>query len=223
MSKFKENDDYFGMRIEEAYQYAGTDLFIEKQIALNQEILLERRNTLDFRFDAAEHLSMLVQEKPKLVVPILLTFLESEEAKLDNPNKIIEGYRLMTDPNSYQNDESARKEFAKLKKEVLYGIDPELPGTKEAVPILIDIVIKECFEEYINAALYTLLRLAELHQDIRYIVYTKLQRVSEYNSSARLLIDYLDAFFNQLDNFDEDFNDYFFDKIYFGENCNSIF
>jgi len=210
---FKDNDDYFEMRIEEVYDITEPELHREKRIALNLEILMERKNELDFRYDAAECLNEFVDEKPKVVMPILIAFLESEEAQLGNPEKKRIGYRLMPNPEKYQYNERALKEFSKIKKEVLYAIDPELPEAKEAVHVLIDIVLKEFFKEYIVIVLYALLRMSELYQDVRYIVYTKLHDVLEYNFAARLLLEYLDDLFNQLDGYDEEFCDNFLDDV----------
>ena len=217
LNDFKENDKYFERRIEEVYDITDPELHREKLIALNLEILMERKNELDFRCDAAEHLSEHVNEKPKIVIPIFIAFLESEEAQLGNPDKKKIGYRIMTDLDNYQHNEQALKEISEIKKEVLYAIDPELPEAKEAVPVLIDIVLKEFFKEYIITVLYALLRMSELYQDVRYIVYMKLQDVPEYNFAARLLLEYMDALFNQLDGYDEEFCDNFLDDVYFEE------
>jgi len=210
---FKANDDYFEIRIDEVYDITETELHREKVIALNLEILMERKNTLDFRHNAAEHINEFVDEKPKVVIPILIAFLESEEAQLGNPEKKKIGYRLMPDPDTYQYTERALKEFSEIKQEVLNSIDPELPEAKEAVLVLIDIVLKEFFKEYIITVLYALLRMSELHQDIRYIVYTKLQDVLDYNFAAKLLLEYMDGLFNQLDSYDKEFCDNFLDDV----------
>jgi len=217
LNGFKDNDDYFERRIDEVYDITEPELFREKSIDLNLEILMERKNTLDFKHDAAECLNEFVNEKPKLVMSTLIAFLESEEAQLGNPDKKKIGYRLMPEPDNYQYTERALKEFSEIKQEVLYAIDPELPEAKEAVPVLIDIVLKEFFKEYILTVLYALLRLSELYQDVRYVVYTKLQDVPEYNFAARLLLEYMDDLFNQLDGYDEEFCDNFLDDVYFEE------
>lgn len=106
---FKEIDDYFERRIEEVYDNTEPKLQREKRMDLNLEILMERKNTLDFRHDAAVHLNEFVNEKPKLVMPTLIAFLESEEAQLGNPEKKKIGFRLMPDPDNYQYTERALK------------------------------------------------------------------------------------------------------------------
>lgn len=215
LNDFKANDEYFERRIEEVYDISEPELHREQVIALHLEILMERKNELDFRFDTAEYLSVYVNEQPKVVMPALITFLESEEAQLSNPNKKKIGYRIMSDLDNYQHSEQALKEMSELKKEVLYAVDPELPEAREAVPVLIDIMLKEFFKEYIITVLYALLRMSELHQDVRYIVYAKLQDVLEYNFAAKLLLELMDGLFNQLNGYDKEFCDNFLEDMFF--------
>jgi len=217
MYGFKENDDYFEKRIDEVYAISDLVIRDEELISLHLEILLERKNTLDFRHEAAEYMNMYANENPKLVIPKLIAFLESEEAQLGDPDEKKTGYRLMSYPNKYRYNERAVNEFSEIKREVLYAFDPELPETKETVPILIDIMLKEFFKKYIITVIHILLRMSELYQDIRYIIYTKLQNAQEYNFAAKLLLDQMDILFNQLDGYDKDFCDNFMEDLIFEE------
>jgi len=217
LDEFKENDDYFERRMEEVYAITDPKLYHEKSIALDLEILMERKNALDFRHEAAEYMNMYANENPKLVIPKLIAFLESEEAQLGDPDEKKIGYRLMPYPNKYRYNERAVNEFSEIKREVLYAFDPELPETNEAVPILIDIILKEFFKKYIITVIHILLRMSELYQDIRYIVYTKLQDAQEYNCAAKSLLNQMDILFNQLDGYDKDFCDNFMEDLIFEE------
>ncbi|MBN1330542.1 MAG: hypothetical protein JXA54_13795 [Candidatus Heimdallarchaeota archaeon] len=217
MYGFKENDNYFEKKMDEVYAITDPEVRDKELISLHLQILLERRNTLDFRHEAAEYMNIYAKENPKLVIPKLINFLESEEAQLSNPDEKKIGYRLMPYPNKYRYNEQAVDEFSEIKREVLYAFDPEFPETKEAVPILIDIILKEFFKKYIITVIYTLLRLSELHQDVRYIVYTKLQDVGEYNFAAKLLLEQMDILFNRFDGYEENFCDNFMEDFCFEE------
>ena len=194
---------------EELLQYAKSDVDIQEQVAYYREILMNRKLAMDYRSVAVDQLYDLVDTYPKIVVPVLLEFLESSETFYNDPNYHLSKAWLEIKHDDRYNIYSDENWFVDIKETVICALKPYLPETKEAIHVLIDIVKNYNFMDYIDSTLQVLYGLGEKYQDIRYIIITNLFDEIELNDSARLLIDYLDEHHNEFY-----FKEYFLDTTY---------
>jgi len=192
----QEHSDVYD-QIEELEKYAKSDLAREDQVVHYREILLNRKFAMDYRSTACDKLYNLVETYPKLVVPVLIEFLESGETYFDDPNYHLSKAWDIIDRHKQYNIYSDENWFQDIKETAICALKPWLLETKEAIHVLIEIVKEYEFMDYIDATLQVLYELGEQHPDIRYIILTTLYDETEFNSSARLLIDYLEKFHNE--------------------------
>jgi len=192
----KEKSDVY-KQIEELEQYAKLDLAREEQVAHYRKILLNRKFAMDYRSTACDKLDDLVETYPKLVVPVLVEFLESGETYFHDPNYHLNKAWDMIDRHKQCSIYSDENWFQDIKETAICALKPWLLETKEAIHALIEIVKNYNFMDYIDATLQVLYELGEQHPDIRYIILVNLYEEAELNSSARLLIDYLEEFHNE--------------------------
>lgn len=219
MTQFEYYDyERVSSQIEELEEYVVSEIDASKKVTFLRSTLLTQKNAMDLRYEAVKQLGELIENWPKLVVPVIIEFLETDESQFDDPNYIKAEIRDMIDPYSYQYCDYDEYWFNDLKEAAINALDPDLPETKEAIHVLIEILTKEFYQEYVDAVELPLLRLGEIYQDIRYLLYVHLKEEYEYNKSAKLILDYLDEFYNQMDFMGEYFSDYFFSEIYKEEN-----
>lgn len=219
MNQFEYYDfDKVKSKIEELQRFAESEFDVYKKVAFLQSILMNQKNAMDLRYESVQQLKMLILNWPKVIVPVIIEFLKTDESQHDDPNYIKAEIRDMIDPYSYQYGDYDEYWFNDLKEAAIGVLDPELPESKEAIYVLIEILTKEFYLEYVDEVVFSLLRLGELYQDIRYLLYVHLKEEYEYNKSAKLILDYLDEFYNQKDFMGEYFSEYFFSEIYVEEN-----
>ncbi|MCE7744329.1 MAG: hypothetical protein GPJ52_04250 [Candidatus Heimdallarchaeota archaeon] len=219
MTQFEYYDyERVSSQIEELEEYVVSEIDASKKVTFLRSTLLTQKNAMDLRYEAVKQLGELIENWPKLVVPVIIEFLETDESQFDDPNYIKAEIRDMIDPYSYQYCDYDEYWFNDLKEAAINALDPDLPETKEAIHVLIEILKKEFYQEYVDAVELPLLRLGEIYQDIRYLLYVHLKEEYEYNKSAKLIFDYLDEFYNQMDFMGEYFSEYFFSEIYVEEN-----
>ncbi|MHA1185460.1 MAG: hypothetical protein ACTSSK_01090 [Candidatus Heimdallarchaeota archaeon] len=197
LAYFNQESDEVYAQIEELEKYAKSDLAREEQVAHYREILLNRKFAMDYRSTACDKLYNLVETYPKLVVPVLIEFMESGETYFDDPNYHLSKAWDMIDRDKQYNIYSDENWFVDIKETAINALKPWLPETKEAIHVLIDIVKNFEYMDYIDSTLQVLYELGEQHPDIRYIILANLYDEIELNDSARLLIDYLEEFHNE--------------------------
>lgn len=205
-------------QIEELEKYIEFEIDASKKVTLLRTVLLTQKNAMDLRYEAVKQLDKLFEEWPKLVVPVIIEFLETDESQYDDPNYIKAECREFMDPYSYQYGDYDEYWFNDLKEAAIAALDPDLPETKEAIHVLVDMVKNEFYQEYIDEVVSNLLRLGEKYQDIRNLLEIHLREDYEYSKSAKLILDYLDLFYNQFDFMGEYFSEYFFSEIYVEDN-----
>lgn len=219
MNQFEYYDyERVSSQIEELEKYVVTETDVSKKVTLLRTVLLTQKNAMDLRYEAVKRLGELIKDWPKLVVPVIIEFLETDESQHDDPNYIKAQCREMTDPYSYQYGDYDEYWFNDLKEAAIGALDSDLPETKEAIHVLIDIVKNEFYQEYVDETGNILLGLGEIYQDIRYLLEVHLRKEYEYNKTGKLILDYLDGFYNQFDFMGEYFSEYFFSEIYVEEN-----
>ena len=219
MNQFEYYDfDKVKSQIEELEKYVMSETDISKKVTHLRTVLLTQKNAMDLRYEAVKQLGELIENWSKLVVPVIIEFLETDESQFDDPNYIKAEIRDMMDPYSYQYCDYDEYWFNDLKEAAIGALDPDIPETKEAIHVLVEILTKEFYQEYVDEVVFSLLRLGELYQDIQYLLYVHLKEEYVYNKSAKLILDYLDEFYNQIDFMGEYFSEYFFSEIYKEEN-----
>ena len=219
MTQFEYYDyERVSSQIEELEEYVKSEIDISKRVSFLRTAFLTQKNAMDLRYQAVKQLDKLIEEWPRLVVPVLIEFLETDESQYDDPNYIKAEYREFMDPYSYQYGDYDEYWFNDLKEAAIAALDPDLPESKEAIHVLVDIVKNEFYQEYIDEVVYNLLRLGEIYQDIHYLLEVHLREDYEYKKSVKLILDYLDLFYNQFDFMGEYFSEYFVSEIYVEEN-----
>ena len=202
-------------QIEELEHYATIPRAIEEKIAYYQTILLNKKFAMDYRYEAVDQLSKLVDNYPNLVIPVLIKFLDSGESEFNDPNYQLSKIWDMIEPYDQENIYSDENWLEDILDKTIYSLDPSYPETKETIHVLIDIVKNKHYCAYIDSTLQVLYGLGERYQDIRYIIITNLYEEREFNHHARLLLDYMEEYSNQLDYFKGNyFQEWFFDVIY---------
>ncbi|HUU78657.1 MAG TPA: hypothetical protein VMX55_09935 [candidate division Zixibacteria bacterium] len=208
-------------QIEELEHYAKLQFPIEEKITHYQTILLNKRFAMDYRYEAMNQLSKLVDNFPNLAVPVLLNFLESGESEFNDPNYQLSKAWCVIDPCDYVNIYSDENWFEDILDLAISSLNSSFPETKEAIHVLVDIVKNKYYCNYVDSAVQVLCELGERYQDMRYIIVANLYEERKLNPKARLLLDYLEEFYNQLDYFKRDFfSEWFFSEIYVEEQYN---
>ena len=202
-------------QIEELGNYAKLPLPIEEKIAHYQKILMNKKFAMDYRYEAVVQLSKIMNDYPVLVTRALVKFLDSDESEFNDPNYCLSKVHFMIDPYNELYFYSDENWFEDILDKAISTLNPAIPETKEAIHILIDIVKNLSYCEYINSTLQVLYGLLERHPDIRYIIIANLFEERKLNNPARLLLDYLEEYCNQINYFQREcFNEWFFDEIY---------
>ncbi|MHA1503386.1 MAG: hypothetical protein ACTSSB_16245 [Candidatus Heimdallarchaeota archaeon] len=160
---------------------------------------------MDYRYEAVNQLAYLMKDYHTQIFPVLINFLESGESEYNDPNYTLNKVWYSFDQDEAESLYGDENYFSDVLSNAIYALKPAYPETKQALPFLLEYLIKSPFSECIDAVIKILYILGEKYQDIRYILTAKLHEERDLNTPARLLLDYLDEYYNQLDPFDENY------------------